>query len=213
MPSEKFILAKRMRMRKKNKDALRTEGTVGYNQLFRCRWYLIDMVILSVLLSLDQFTKYLAIQYLKDKPSVVLIKGVLEFQYLENTGSAFSLFQGKKMFLLIMGFVFLAAVLFFLYKVPAQKKFRAVHVLTAVLIAGALGNMADRIRYDFVVDFISFVLIHFPVFNIADCYIVISAICMFLLFIFVYKEEDLEWIGFSSKNSFPETKNNDKEKP
>lgn len=163
------------------------------------RLYIIDGAVVLALFLLDQFTKHLAILHLKGRPALKLIQGVLELQYVENTGSAFSLFQGQKVFILIMGFVFLAAVLFFLWKLPAKKKFFPVHILVAVLIAGALGNIADRIRYDFVVDFISFVLIHFPVFNVADCYIVLSAICLFLLFMFVYKEEDLEWIGSALK--------------
>ena len=68
-----------------------------------------------------------------------------------------------------------------------------------MLIAGALGNIIDRIRFDYVVDFISFVLIHYPIFNVADCYIVVAAVMLFLLFMFVYKEEDLEFLSFRKK--------------
>ena len=68
-----------------------------------------------------------------------------------------------------------------------------------MLIAGALGNIVDRLRFDYVVDFISFVLIHYPIFNVADCYIVVSAILLFLLFMFVYKEADLEFLSFRKK--------------
>ena len=74
-------------------------------------------------------------------------------------------------------------------------------ILLAVLIAGALGNIIDRVRFDYVVDFISFVLIHYPIFNVADCYVVVSAIVLFCLFLFVYKEEDLEFLSFKRRNS------------
>lgn len=160
---------------------------------------LIDLLIAAVLLSFDQFTKYLVTLHLKNRPALVLIDGVLELQYFENTGIAFSLFQNRKSFILITGFFVLALVLFFLFRVPRQKKFRAVHVLMSMLIAGALGNIVDRIRFDYVVDFISFVLIHYPIFNVADCYIVVSAILLFLLFMFFYKEEDLEFLSFKKK--------------
>lgn len=160
---------------------------------------LIDMLIAAALLALDQFTKYLVTLRLKGQPAFVLIDGVLELQYFENTGIAFSLFQNRKSFILIMGFLVLAVILFFLFRIPRQKKFRIVHVLMSVLIAGALGNIVDRIRFDYVVDFISFVLIHYPIFNVADCYIVVSAIVLFLLFMFVYKEEDLEFLSFKKK--------------
>ena len=154
----------------------------------------LDAVIVGVLLFLDQFTKYLAITHLKDQPAIVLIKGVLELQYLENTGSAFSLLQGQKFIILLTGFVVLAVLLFVILRLPQDKKFRIVHVLLSALIAGALGNMIDRLRLDYVVDFISFVLIHFPVFNVADCFIVVCTICLFLLFMFVYKEDELKFL-------------------
>ena len=160
---------------------------------------LIDMLIAAALLALDQFTKYLVTLRLKGQPAFVLIDGVLELQYFENTGIAFSLFQNRKSFILNTGFLVLAVILFFLFRIPRQKKFRIVHVLMSVLIAGALGNIVDRIRFDYVVDFISFVLIHYPIFNVADCYIVVSAIVLFLLFMFVYKEEDLEFLSFKKK--------------
>ena len=146
----------------------------------------------------------MAITHLKDKPAIVLMEGVLELDYLENRGSAFGMFQNQKVFLLVVGFVFMAAILFFLYKLPGEKKFRITHVALAMVVAGGIGNMIDRIRFDFVVDFISFVLINFPVFNGADCFIVVGTIGLFLLFMFVYKDEDLEFMNFRSKKNASE---------
>lgn len=157
----------------------------------RNRKYLfLDAAVALLLLSLDQATKYLAISRLKGNPAIVLIDGVLELQYVENTGIAFSLFEGRKPLILTMGFLVLAAILFFLFRIPTRKKFRVLHLLLAAVVAGALGNLLDRLRFDFVVDFISFVLIRYPVFNLADCYIVISAAALFFLFLFVYQEEE-----------------------
>ena len=82
-----------------------------------------------------------------------------------------------------------------LFRLPEQKKFRITHLLLAAVIAGALGNMIDRIRFDFVVDFISFVLIDYPVFNVADCYIVVSAVILFFSFMFVYIDVDVEFLS------------------
>ncbi len=155
---------------------------------------ILDALIAAVLLFLDQFTKYLAITHLKDQPAIVLIDGVLELQYLENRGSAFSLLQGQKFIILAIGFAVLAVLIFVIVKLPQNKKFRIVHILLSALIAGALGNIIDRLRFDYVVDFISFVLIHFPVFNVADCFIVVCTISLFLLFMFVYKEDDLKFL-------------------
>lgn len=166
---------------------------------------LIDVVVTALLLSLDQFTKYLAIMRLKDNPAKVLIKGVLELKYLENRGSAFGMLQNQKFFIIFVGVVFLAVILFFLLKLPGEKKFRIVHIFLAAVIAGGIGNMIDRFRFDYVVDFISFVLINFPIFNVADCYIVVSVIGLFILFLFVFKEKDLEFLNFK-QNRYREMK-------
>lgn len=162
----------------------------------RTKMLLIDVVIMLVLLGLDQLTKYLAIINLKNHPAVVLWDGVLELNYLENRGSAFGMLQNQKFFILFIGVVFLAVILFFLFKLPEEKKFCTVHILLSAIVAGGVGNMIDRLRFDYVVDFISFVLIHFPIFNVADCYIVVATIVLFLLFLFVFEEKDLEFLSF-----------------
>lgn len=171
----------------------------------KIKMLIVDGVIILLLLALDQFCKYLAIIKLKDKPACVLIDGVLELNYLENRGSAFGMLQNQKVFILFVGFVFLAVVLFFLFKLPEHRKYRALHVCLSAVVAGGIGNMIDRFRFDYVVDFISFVLIHFPVFNVADCYIVVSVILLFILFLFVYEEKDLEFLNFK-QNKYREIK-------
>ena len=145
---------------------------------------LIDVLITAVLLVFDQFTKYLAVVHLKGQAPYVLIDGVLELQYLENRGSAFGMLQNQKVFILFVGIVFLAVLLFFLLKLPEQKKFRIVHVLLAVIIAGGIGNMIDRFRLD---------------------YVVVATIGLFILFLFVYKEKDLEFLNFK-QNRYREMK-------
>ena len=151
---------------------------------------LIDVLIAAVLLVFDQFTKHLAVVHLKGQAPYVLIDGVLELQYLENRGSAFGMLQNQKVFILFVWIVFLAVLLFFLLKLPEQKKFRIVHILLAVIIAGGIGNMIDRFRLDYVVDFISFVLINYPIFNVADIYVTVTFIVLVLLIFFYYKDED-----------------------
>lgn len=166
---------------------------------------LVDLLVMLVLLGLDQFTKYLAIQKLKGQPAIVLIDGCLELQYLENRGSAFGILQNQKFFILFVGFVFMAVILFFLFKLPGEKKFRIVHIALSAIVAGGIGNMIDRFRFDYVVDFISFVLINFPIFNVADCYIVVFTIGLFFLFLFFFKEKDLEFLNFK-QNRYREIK-------
>ncbi|MCM1027286.1 MAG: signal peptidase II [Roseburia sp.] len=156
----------------------------------------IDFLVAAVLLAVDQLTKYWAVVRLKGEPAIVLIRDALELSYLENRGSAFGMLQNQKFFLLFVGCVFLLLILFFLFKLPTEKKFIPTHICLAAVVAGGIGNMIDRLRFDYVVDFISFVLIHFPVFNFADCCIVVAVAGLFILFLFVYQETDLEFLSF-----------------
>ena len=158
--------------------------------------YAIGLIAVILGVALDQYTKYLAIIRLKDKPAYVLIDGVLELQYLENRGSAFGILQNQKFFILFVGITFLIVLLFFLFKLPQQKKYCILHILLASIIAGGIGNMIDRFRLDYVVDFISFVLINYPIFNVADIYVVVGTIGLFILFLFVFSEKDLEFLNF-----------------
>ena len=74
-----------------------------------------------------------------------------------------------------------------------------------ILTAGAIGNFIDRLTRGYVVDFFYFSLIDFPIFNVADIYVVVATIGLFILFLFVYKEKDLEFLNFK-QNRYREMK-------
>lgn len=81
------------------------------------------------------------------------------------------------------------AVLFYC-KMGSGRKWRPLQSAIVLIAAGAIGNMIDRFARGYVVDFFYFSLIHFPVFNVADCYVVVGAVIALLLLLFYYKEED-----------------------
>ena len=141
----------------------------------------LDGLLTLILIAFDQFTKQLAVTHLKGKEAFVLIKGVLELDYLENRGAAFGMLQNQKIFLVAVGVIFLAAICFFLLRVPDGKKYLILHILASVIISGGLGN------------------IDYPIFNVADIYVVVATICVFILLLFVYKEEDLAFLGKKEK--------------
>ncbi|MCM1091579.1 MAG: signal peptidase II [Muribaculum sp.] len=178
---------------------MRKSSLNDQDKLSRWKMLCIDAVLAVALLLLDQYTKYLAINRLKGKPAFVLFDGVLELQYLENRGSAFGMLQNQKFFILFVGIIFLIVILFFLFKLPERKRYVRVHLLLSVIIAGGVGNMIDRFRFDYVVDFISFVLINYPIFNVADIYIVLGTLSLFILFMFVYQEKDLDFLSFKQR--------------
>jgi len=71
-------------------------------------WLLVDLFIVAIFTTLDQLTKHLAVIYLKDQPEIPIWEGVLELRYLENTGAAFGMLAGQKIFILFIVLVFLA---------------------------------------------------------------------------------------------------------
>ena len=155
----------------------------------------IGFISIALLVLLDQVTKYLAVLHLKDQNSFVLIPGVFQLHYLENRGAAFGIFQGGKVVFIICTLVFiLVAVYLGLIRIPADRRFGFLRLIDVLLIAGAIGNLIDRIANDYVVDFFYFNLINFPIFNVADIYVTCSCIVLILLILFYYKEEDLNAI-------------------
>ena len=159
----------------------------------------LDLLMIAGLIALDQYTKQWAKVYLKDKPAYNLINGILELNYLENQGAAFGMLPNQKVFFIFVAFVILFVVGYVLLKVPDQKKYTILHFLFSLIVAGSIGNMIDRVRYDYVVDFIYFVRIDFPIFNVADIYATVSAIVLLFLLLFAYKERDLYFISFKQK--------------
>ncbi len=162
----------------------------------KIKLYIFDILFLAALIALDQLAKYLAVVKLKNQPAYNLINGVLEFNYLENKGAAFGMLQNQKLFFIFVAIIFLAVIIFVLIKAPADKKYNILHVLLVAIGAGAIGNMIDRIRLDYVVDFIYFSLINFPIFNVADIYVTVSTFALIFVILFVYKDHDFYFLSF-----------------
>lgn len=148
--------------------------------------------LLAVLVVIDQITKIIAKQLLEGKQAFQIIKDVFCFQYLEggNTGAAFGLFHNQTEMLAIISLVLSIIIIFFIIRLPRTKYFIPLNLSLIFLGAGAIGNLIDRLFRKYVIDFIYFKAIDFPIFNVADCYVTISAIVLCLLFLFYYKDED-----------------------
>ncbi len=150
------------------------------------------MIALCSLLLADQYTKWLAISHLKGQKPFVIISRVLEFSYLENTGAAFSSFAGKQTLLICLTTVVTLLLLWKYLTLPDGKRFVPMRLCMLLILSGAVGNLIDRVSRNYVVDFIYFVPIDFPKFNVADIYITVGvAVLAFLLF-FRYSDEDME---------------------
>ncbi len=155
-----------------------------------------DFFFMILLVAADQFTKYVAVLKLKAQPAFSIIDGVLEFNYLENRGAAFGMLQNQKFFFIVVASVFLCVIVYALFRTPDDAKYTKLHVLLIMIAGGAVGNMIDRIRFDYVVDFIYIVLINFPIFNVADMYVTFSTAILVFHVLFVYKENDFDFLKF-----------------
>lgn len=144
-----------------------------------------------ILVGLDQWTKGLVVANLKGNSPFVIWDGVFELFYSENRGAAFGMMQEKQLFFFIIALAVLGAVAYLMIKMPTDKRYRPMAVCLLLVSSGAVGNMIDRVSQGFVVDFLYFKLINFPIFNVADCYVTIAAACLVLLIMFYYKDDDM----------------------
>lgn len=146
-----------------------------------------------LLIALDLLTKSQARQALAGGP-VELIPGVFELRYLENHGAAFGIMQNKRIFFILITLVFLALAVFYFLKLPTDRRYRPMWIITTFVAAGAIGNFIDRMMLSYVRDFLYFKLIDFPIFNVADIYVTCGAIAFFIFTVFYYKDADFEFM-------------------
>lgn len=158
-----------------------------------------DFMLFVILVIADQLTKHLAVVRLKNQAAYNLINGILEFNYLENRGAAFGVLQNQKYFFVFVALIFIGVIVFVLIKVTTQKKYYSLNILLVMIAAGAVGNMIDRVRYDYVVDFIYLVCIQFPIFNVADIYVTTATVILVFQILFVYKTNDFNFLSFNPK--------------
>ncbi len=166
----------------------------------------VDLIMILVLVAIDQITKYLAVRFLQDKPAIKIIDGVLELNFLKNSGAAFGMLQNQKVFFILVAVLILLIIAYVLFRMPDDKKYTYLHIILVMIASGAVGNMIDRIRQDYVVDFIYFVLINFPIFNVADIYVTVSTFVFVILILFYYKENDFSFLSFKQQEKFREFK-------
>ncbi len=160
-----------------------------------------------VLLFLDQITKYWARHVLSKTDKISVLDGVFSFTYVENRGAVWGILQGKYMALAILTIFITLMLIWFIYRIPKEKKYNYLQLTLVLLTSGAVGNLFDRLYFRFVTDFLYFELIDFPVFNVADCYVTVSAFLLIVLFCFYYKEKDLDFFPFMELKWFQKNKN------
>lgn len=160
--------------------------------------YILALISCILLIGLDQIAKLLAVMYLKNQPAFVIWKGVFKLEYLENRGAAFGIMQNKQLVFAVGAILIVALIAYFYGKMPQVRRFYLLRFCAVLICSGAVGNLIDRVRQNFVIDFFYFELIDFPIFNVADCYVVVACILFAFSILFYYKEEELQCFSFKN---------------
>lgn len=168
--------------------------------------FIIQILLFFLLIGLDQLFKNLASVNLKDGPDVPLIGNAVILHYLENTGAAFGIFRDHSWLFYVLTIVIFAVIFCVYLRITRQlhsyirldvtafriRTYRNMIFLCYILIclgAGAIGNLIDRIFRGYVIDFIYLQFMHFPVFNLADILVTVSAVLIVIFFIFFYNDD------------------------
>ena len=166
----------------------------------RVKYNLTGLIGTVLLVAFDQWTKLLAIRHLMGQAAVPILDGVFELHYLENRGAAFGILQGQKGIFLLCTALVLVVLAFYYNRMPVTGRFRLLRLVGVLLSAGAVGNLIDRMQHSYVVDFLYFKLIDFPIFNVADCYVTAGAVLLAAAILFVYKEDELGFLSLRKQH-------------
>lgn len=166
----------------------------------RVKYNLTGLIGTVLLVAFDQWTKLLAIRHLMGQAAVPILDGVFELHYLENRGAAFGILQGQKGIFLLCTALVLVVLAFYYNRMPVTGRFRLLRLVGLLLSAGAVGNLIDRMQHSYVVDFLYFKLIDFPIFNVADCYVTAGAVLLAAAILFVYKEDELGFLSLRKQH-------------
>ena len=148
---------------------------------------MIYLILIPVLFILDQLSKFLTVSYLKEYESISIINNFLDFTHVHNTGGPWSILDGTPYVFIIMTIIIFALGFWYFKKNPPHNLLGKISL--CMIAGGALGNFADRIMRGYVVDMIDVNLFNYPVFNVADCFVVIGAILMCIYILFYTKED------------------------
>ena len=148
--------------------------------------FLFYVLFSAFVVAADQLAKYVTVACIPLYENRPFIPGLLRLTYVQNTGAAFSTFQGQQWLFALIFAIFTLAVLYEYFKKPMGfTKFE--RWMIAAIYGGGLGNMVDRVRLGYVVDMLETQFMEFPVFNVADCFITCGCVVLMVHLVFFNK--------------------------
>lgn len=153
---------------------------------------IVPIIVTIGLILLDQGTKLWALGSLKPIQNMTLVEGFLDLTFVENRGVAFGMFSGQRWFILVLTGLIAGVLVYFYRTLPKKAEYIPVRAALLLVLSGAIGNIIDRVFRGYVVDFFEFTFFDWPVFNVADIYVVVGVILLIFLILFVVKDEDMD---------------------
>lgn len=144
-----------------------------YKRKFNLKCFLLEALLLIVILSLDLITKDYMATFLPNKDPYPFINGFMDLVFVKNFGASFGILNGKTVLLTV--FVSIALTLLLATWIYMREQPVAIRLSLVFLLAGGIGNLVDRIMLGYVRDFLHFTFFDFPVFNVADVFVVIGS--------------------------------------
>ncbi len=152
---------------------------------------MIYIVLILILVSADQLSKYLIDSYMLEGETLPIINDFFHLTYVKNRGIAFGMFQGKLDIISIATIIAIVAIAYYLYK--ERNKLSMIEKMGFIyILAGAIGNMIDRAFRGFVVDMVDFRGVWSYVFNLADVWINIGVVFVLLDQLILRKKRETE---------------------
>lgn len=131
---------------------------------------------------IDQLTKYLTVQNVGLHEIIEVIPNVVSLTHIRNTGAAFSILEGQMLFFYIITLAVIIFLIYYMYTEARNNKILG--ILLAIVLAGTIGNFIDRLLYQYVIDMIKLEFVDFAIFNVADSYLSIGVILLFIYTLF-----------------------------
>lgn len=156
-------------------------------------WY---VLILAALIAADQVLKWWTVSHLALGESAPFLPGIMQLTRLHNYGAAWSSFSGKTALLLVVTVALMVAVAVLLIKRIVRHPLGVIAGL--LILGGGIGNMIDRIRLGYVVDMFDLQLFSYPIFNLADCFVVVGAILGAVYYLWLYDKYDKKGKGHAA---------------
>ena len=150
-------------------------------------YYLIFGLLGAALLGADQWVKAWVVGHLQMGETTSLFPGFLELMRVHNYGAAWSSFSGARWLLIALTAAGMCAIAWLLVKIVR-------HPLgqwsLAIILGGGIGNLIDRVRLGYVVDMLDTMFMDFPVFNVADVFVVCGTVCALIYYLAFYSKSD-----------------------